>query len=55
MRWLLQEEDLLVLKLPDGLQGDIMLEAVRMNCQRTAYLEFFHGRCTGALPGGLCI
>ena len=48
---MLQDEDLLVLRLPEGLQGDIMLEAVRINCQRTGYLEYFSGRRAGALCG----
>ena len=46
---------MLLLRLPEGLSGQIMLEAVRMNCQRAGYLENFDaGRSIGQHRGLSC-
>ena len=46
----MQDEDMLLVKVPSALRGQIMLEAMRAKFQRTAYLAEF----AGSHAAGLC-
>ena len=46
--WWWQDEDMLLVKMPKGLRGQVMLEAMRVNCQRVGYLDTFEAQGTGA-------